>query len=107
MRFELDKLAFALTAYQADVGSFAKLRGTGRQLRWELPKDRFNEADLHYRAQGAVNLPLYSVGINGKDDQGEAWKTARSWARTGMTWLSTCLRPQWKTSKNGKPRYPR
>ena len=72
MRFELDKLAFALTAYQADVGSFpAKLAELAPKYVAELPKDRFNEADLHYRRQGAGFL-LYSVGMNGKDDQGRS-----------------------------------
>lgn len=68
MRFELDKLAFALAAYRADLGSYpAKLADLVPKYVAEVPEDWFNEADLQYRREGDGFL-LYSVGINGKDD---------------------------------------
>ena len=37
-----------------------------------MPKDLFNDAELHYRREGGGYL-LYSVGINGKDDAGRSY----------------------------------
>ena len=71
MQFELDKLAFALAAYRADHGSYpAKLADLKPKYVAEIPKDIFNDAELHYRQEGNGYL-LYSVGVNEKDDGGK------------------------------------
>lgn len=71
MTFDLTKLAFALAAYHADRGAYpAKLADLTPKYVAEVPKDIFNDADLHYRPQGGGYL-LYSVGQNGKDDGGK------------------------------------
>jgi hypothetical protein len=68
MRFELDKLGFALAAYRADHGAYpAKLADLAPNYVAEVPKDIFNNSELHYRLEGKGYL-LYSVGVNGKDD---------------------------------------
>ncbi len=70
MTFELDKVACALAAYGADHGSHpAKLAELEPKLLRQLPKDIFNDSDLHYRREGKGYL-LYSVGSNGRDDGG-------------------------------------
>ena len=71
MQFELDKLAFALAAYRADHGSYpAKLADLKPKYVAQIPKDIFNDAELHYRQEGNGYL-LYSVGVNEKDDGGK------------------------------------
>lgn len=71
MRFELDKLGFALAAYRADRGAYpAKLADLMPDYIVEVPKDIFNDSGLHYRLEGNGYL-LYSVGVNGKDDGGK------------------------------------
>jgi hypothetical protein len=73
MQFELTKLAFALAAYRADHGSYPeKLADLTPKYVADIPKDIFNDADLHYKHEGAGYL-LYSVGINGKDNGGKGW----------------------------------
>jgi len=68
MRFELDKLGFALAAYRADHGSYpVTLADLAPKYVREVPKDIFNDAEPHYRQEGDGYL-LYSVGVNGKDD---------------------------------------
>lgn len=68
MRFELDKLAFALAAYRADRGAYpAKLADLTPGYVAEVSKDVCVDSELHYRLEGDGYL-LYSVGINGKDD---------------------------------------
>ena len=72
MRFELDKLGFALAAYRADHGAYpARLADLARDYVAKLPKDVFNDSELHYRLDGKGYL-LYSVGANGKDDGGKS-----------------------------------
>jgi hypothetical protein len=74
MRFELDKLAFALAAYRADYGAYpAKLADLAPRYVVEVPKDIFNDSELHYRLEGKGYL-LYSVGVNGKDDGGKSYE---------------------------------
>ncbi len=71
MRFDLTKLAFALAAYRAEHGAYpAKLAELTPKYVATIPKDRFNDGDLHYSLQGGGYL-LYSVGPNGKDDGGK------------------------------------
>ena len=71
MQFELTKLGFALAAYRADHGSYpAKVAELAPKYAPEIPKDLFNDADLHYKPEGKGYL-LYSVGPNGKDDGGK------------------------------------
>jgi hypothetical protein len=68
MTFELTKLAFALAAYHADQGSYpANLGDLTPNYVAEVPKDIFNDSELHYRLEGDGYV-LYSVGFNGKDD---------------------------------------
>ena len=70
MQFELTKATFALAAYRADHGSYpAKLADLVPKYVAEVPKDIFADADLHYAREGDGYL-LYSVGVNGKDDEG-------------------------------------
>jgi hypothetical protein len=71
MQFELTKLAFALAAYHADNGAFPeKLADLVPKYVADVPKDIFNDADLHYQLEGDGYL-LYSVGLNGIDDGGK------------------------------------
>lgn len=73
MQFELTKLAFALAAYRAENRSYpVKLADLVPKYVTEVPKDIFNEAELHYRQEGEGYL-LYSVGVNGKDDGGKTY----------------------------------
>ena len=91
MQFELDKLAFALAAYRADQGSYpAKLADLKPKYVAEIPKDIFNDGELHYRQEGTGCL-LYSVGVNGQDDGQKPVMTAKR-TRTGMIWSSACRR---------------
>lgn len=81
MRFDLTKLAFALAAYRADHGAYpGKLADLIPKYIANIPKDRFNDGDLHYSLQGGGYL-LYSVGPNGRDDGG------RNTADDGDKWL--------------------
>jgi membrane protease YdiL (CAAX protease family) len=73
MTFELTKLAFALAAYRADLGSYPmKLADLASKYVREVPKDLFSDTELHYRQEGGGYL-LYSVGVNGKDDGGRSY----------------------------------
>jgi hypothetical protein len=63
-------LAFALAAYHADHGRYPdKLDDLAPKYPPSLPLDLFSEKPLIYRLEGAGYL-LYSVGPNGKDDEG-------------------------------------
>ena len=74
MRFELDKLAFALAAYRADHGIYpVKLGDLVPKYVAEVPKDICNDSELHYR-QEADGFLLYSVGNNGRDDGGKSYR---------------------------------
>ncbi len=70
MNLDLTKLAFSLAAYRVDHGSYPeKLSELAPKYAKAVPKDVFNDADLHYRRHDGGYL-LYSVGLNGKDDGG-------------------------------------
>jgi hypothetical protein len=70
MERQLLNLAFALAAYHADHGSYpAKLADLVPKYMESVPKDLFNDADLHYQAADG-DYTLYSVGPNGQDDGG-------------------------------------
>ena len=87
-QFELTKLAFALAAYRAEHGSYpAKLAELAPKYVADVPKDMFNDADLHYRPEGAGYL-LYSVGVNGKDDGGKSYEDAEE----GEAWDDLVVR---------------
>lgn len=75
MRLKLARVAFALTAYHADHGSYpARLADLSPKYIKEVPKDVFGGgAELHYTRSGAGYL-LYSVGVNGRDDGGKGVK---------------------------------
>ncbi len=73
MRVELDKLGFALASYRADHGAYpAKLAELVPNHVVEVPKDIFNDSDLHYRREGNGYL-LYSIGVNAKDDAAKSY----------------------------------
>lgn len=85
MDFELVKLAFALAQYQADHGGYpVRLSQLTPAYIARIPRDIFNDADLHYARDGNGYL-LYSVGINGEDDGGRTTEesfaagTPRGW----------------------------
>ncbi len=70
MRFDVTRLAFALAEYRARQGSYpAKLADLVPKYVATVPRDIFNNEELHYQRQGGGCL-LYSVGPNGKDDGG-------------------------------------
>lgn len=74
MRFELDKLAFALAAHRADRGSFpARLADLVPEYVAHVPKDLFSDADLHYRRE-RDGFVLYSVGVNRRDDGAKSYE---------------------------------
>jgi hypothetical protein len=81
-QFELIRLAFALAAYRADQGAYPpKLADLAPKYVAKVPRDIFNDSELHYRREGDGYL-LYSVGPNGKDDGGKGYddcKAAESW----------------------------
>lgn len=71
MQFKLTKLAFPLAQYRADHDTYpATLADLTPKYVAKLPKDLFTDGDLHYRQEGDGYL-LYSVGVNGKDDDGK------------------------------------
>ncbi len=73
MQFELTKLAFTLAAYRADHGGYpAKLADLVPKYVAEVPKDIFNDAELHYRLEDNGYV-LYSVGVNAKDDGAKSY----------------------------------
>jgi membrane protease YdiL (CAAX protease family) len=77
MTFELTRLAFVLAAYRADHGSYPRqLANLAPRYVRELPKDIFNDAELHYRQEGK-GYCLYSVGRNGRDDGGRGVENGR------------------------------
>jgi hypothetical protein len=73
MRSELTDLAFGLAAYRADHGAYpARLADLAPKYIRAVPRDIFNDAELHYRPEKDGYL-LYSVGDNGKDDGGRSY----------------------------------
>jgi hypothetical protein len=77
MQFEIVKLGFALAAYRVDNGAYPeKLADLIPKYVTEVPKDIFNDADLHYQRDGDGYL-LYSVGPNGKDDGGKTFEDSQ------------------------------
>ena len=74
MQFELTSLAFALAQYRADHNSYPqKLADLVPKYAAEIPKDLFNDSDLHYAREDDGYL-LYSVGVNGRDDGGKGYE---------------------------------
>jgi hypothetical protein len=72
VNFEMAQIALALGAYRTDTGSYPeKLADLKPKYLAEIPKDRFSDADLIYRRDGAGYI-LYSVCYNGKDDGGKS-----------------------------------
>jgi hypothetical protein len=66
-------LAFALAAYQREHGSYPKtLEALAPKYLAEVPGDLFSGKPLIYRPSEKGYL-LYSVGINGQDDQGRSY----------------------------------
>jgi hypothetical protein len=70
MRYELVKLAFALAEHRATEGEYpAALNGLVPKYVATVPRDLFNDGELHYERKGK-GYTLYSVGVNGEDDGG-------------------------------------
>jgi hypothetical protein len=70
MEHDLIKLALSLVQYHADHGSYPeKLSDLVPSYLDAIPKDIFNDSDLHYTREGKGYV-LYSVGRNGEDDGG-------------------------------------
>jgi hypothetical protein len=66
-------LAFALAAYRKDHGRYpAKLEALAPKYLPQVPQDLFSGKGLIYRPTEKGYL-LYSVGPNGKDEQGRSW----------------------------------
>ena len=64
------QLAFALAAYRADNGKYpATLDSLAPKYLAKIPGDLFNDKPLIYKPN-ATGYVLYSVGENGKDDDG-------------------------------------
>jgi hypothetical protein len=73
MRTQMIQLGLALSAYDADVGAYPQtLDALVPKYCAEVPRDFFTGGPLHYRPQGD-GYALYSVGVNGKDDDGHDW----------------------------------
>lgn len=71
-RSNLLKLALSLAAYRADHGSYPlELADLKPKYITDVPKDIFNNKNLHYTPQNDGYL-LYSVGVNGEDDEGNS-----------------------------------
>jgi hypothetical protein len=67
------RLAFALEAYQREHGSYpAKLEALVPGYLPRIPDDLFSGKALIYRPVRSAYL-LYSVGLNGQDDQGRSY----------------------------------
>jgi hypothetical protein len=67
------RVALALAAYRSDVGKYPpQLAELVPKYLPEMPPDIFTQDPLRYRAEGAGYL-LYSIGENGKDDEGR-WR---------------------------------
>jgi hypothetical protein len=89
MQRELTDMALALAAYRADHGSYpATLAELAPKYIAKVPKDIFNDADLHYKREAGGYL-LYSVGQNGKDDGG---KTREDDPPAGADWDDLVVR---------------
>ncbi len=64
------QLAFALAAYQKDNGKYpAKVDDLAPKYISAVPRDIFSAKPLNYKPSDKGYL-LYSVGVNGKDDEG-------------------------------------
>ena len=67
---DLTHVAFALAGYRREHGEYPRtIADLCPKHIAAVPRDPFNDADLHYRQEGNGYL-LYSVGPNGKDDGG-------------------------------------
>ena len=72
MRFDLICVAFALAAYHAEHGDYPpELADLSPKYLSELPKDVYNDEQLHYESE-SNGYTLYSVGVNGRDDGGKS-----------------------------------
>jgi hypothetical protein len=66
-------LAFALAAYRRDHGRYPKeLAALAPKYLGKIPKDLFSDQPLIYRPSEDGYL-LYSVGVNGRDEQGQSY----------------------------------
>lgn len=71
----------------------------------ELPKDVFNDAQLHYRREGNGFL-LYSVGANGRDDGTRSYEdqkkdeASEALVKDGEDWDDLVVRVPGATREN-------
>jgi hypothetical protein len=86
-RLRLAQWALALDVYHQQHGRYPDgLQEADALLDWGLLHDPFTEQPFVYRQQGGGYL-LYSVGVNGRDDEGEvdrSRQSAPSLSRSGL-----------------------
>jgi len=102
MQLDLVQVAFALAGYHADHASYpARLAELTPKYIAAVPKDVFNDADLHYRREARGYL-LYSVGVNGKDDGGKTQEDALESDEPG-NWADLVIRVPAKKRPEKQP----
>jgi hypothetical protein len=67
---DLLRVVLGLERYRQEHGGYPASLGQLRAGGWEVPKDRFSEADFVYRRRGTTFL-LYSIGPNLQDEGGQ------------------------------------
>ena len=88
MQFDLTKMGFALAAYYADRGSYPeRLTMLTPKYIAAIPRDIFTNGELRYK-QSANGYLLYSVGVNGVDDNGNGTTDCRN----GESWDDLSVR---------------
>lgn len=71
MQLRLVDTTFALARHRAVLGKFpSQLEELAPTLVEKVPVDALGEGALHYQRRADGGFELYSVGINGKDDEG-------------------------------------
>jgi hypothetical protein len=77
-RLGLAQWALALHVYHQQNGRYpGELEEVDALLDWGLPSDPFSEQPFVYRREGNGYL-LYSIGVNGRDDNGEVDRSRQS-----------------------------
>jgi hypothetical protein len=107
MDCELVKLAFALSQYQLDHKTYPiTLSELSPHYVAKIPKDIFNDDDLHYRREDNGYL-LYSVGVNNRDDGGKTAVDGIA-AGKGIDWDDLVVRigNSEDTNSDGKGKVP-
>ena len=91
------RVAFALAMYRNDEGRYPpKLDALAPRYLPQVPNDLFSGKELIYRPTAAGYL-LYSVGVNGRDDQGRSSEDTRA----ATICRCACRRPGRRTNEHG------